>query len=92
MMEELLNPRGVVRYDRKRIAPRVRNLDGGVLGLMDNSKSNADVFLDCVLEILKKRHSFADVLRMRKKAGSAPATFDQAFLSECTFVINAFGD
>lgn len=87
-----MNPRGIVRYERKAIAPRVRNLSGGVIGLLDSSKNNADVFLDHVLNLLKKDFAFADVLRIRKKAGSVPAVFNQEFLTRCHFVINAFSD
>lgn len=92
MADELMNPRGIARYDRKRIAPRVKTLNGGVIGLLDNSKNNADQFLDHVLEILRREYSFADVLRIRKKAGSVPASFSADFLARCQFVVNAFGD
>ncbi len=92
MADELMNPRGIARYERKAIAPRVKNLNGGVIGLLDSSKDNADVFLDSVLKLLKKDFAFADVLRIRKKVGSVPAVFNQEFLTRCRFVVNAFGD
>lgn len=92
MADELMNPRGIARYERKTIAPRVKDLNGGVIGLLDNSKNNADVFLDHVLKVLKRDFAFADVLRIRKKAGSVPAVFNQEFLTRCRFVVNAFGD
>ena len=92
MDDELMNPRGIAKYERKTIAPRVKNLNGGVIGLLDDSKDNAGVFLDHVLKVLKKDFAFADVLRIRKKAGSVPAIFTPEFLTRCQFVVNAFGD
>ena len=92
MTEELMNPRGIARYDRKAIAPRVKDLNGGVIGLLDDSKDNADVFLNHVLKVLEKDYSFADVLWIHKEVGSVPAVFNEAFLGRCTFVVNAFGD
>ena len=87
-----MNPQGITRRERKAIAPRVKNLNGGVIGLLDNSKNNADIFLEHVLKVLKKDFAFADVLRIRKKAGLVPAVFNQEFLARCRFVVNAFGD
>jgi hypothetical protein len=92
MADELMNPRGIARYDRNAVAPRVKDLDGGVIGLLDDSKNNANVFLEHVLEVLKRKYSFADVLRIQKKAGSVPAVFTPEFLTRCQFIVNAFGD
>ncbi|MBI5969060.1 MAG: hypothetical protein HY882_14540 [Deltaproteobacteria bacterium] len=92
MSLELMNPCGVFRYDEEPIAPRLRDLTKKVLGLLDNSKNNADLFLDHVLEVLNKAYSFADVLRIKKSSGAVPAPFTTEFLERCNVVINAFGD
>jgi hypothetical protein len=92
MAEELMNPRGIWRYEEKNIAARMGDLNGKVLGLLDNSKQNADLFLDQVLGILGKEISFGEVLRIKKPAGSVPASFPPGFLERCQVVINAFGD
>jgi hypothetical protein len=92
LADELMNPRGIARYKRKAIAPRVKDLNGGVIGLLDDSKDNANVFLDHVLKVLKKDFAFTDVLWIRKKSGSVPALFNEEFLNRCRFVVNAFGD
>lgn len=54
MAIELLNPRGVCQSPKNPIAPRLNTLDDKVLGLIDSSKDNADLFLDAVAELLKK--------------------------------------
>lgn len=89
---ELMNPCGVFRYDQEPIAPRPRELTKKVLGLLDNSKKNADLFLDHVLQVLHKAYSFADVLRIKKSSGAVPAPFTTEFFERCNMVINAFGD
>ena len=92
MADELMNPRGIWRYEEKPIAPRIGDLNGKALGLLDNSKQNADLFLDQVLGILGKAISFREILRIKKPAGSLPASFPPEFLNRCQVVINAFGD
>ena len=92
MVDELMNPRGVCRYEENSIAPRPRDLKNKVLGLVDNSKQNADLFLDHILEALRGTYVFADILRVKKASGSVPAVFTPEFLDRCDLVINAFGD
>ena len=92
MADELMSPRGVYRYEEKPIARRLSDLGGKVLGLVDNSKQNADLFLDRVLEILSRTHAWKDVLRIKKSSGSVPASFTPEFFERCDLAINAFGD
>ena len=92
MADELMNPRGIWRYEQKPIAARIGDLNGKTLGLLDNSKQNADLFLDQVLGMLGKKISFGEILRIKKPAGSVPASFSPGFLNRCQLVINAFGD
>ena len=92
MADQLMNPRGVFHYEKKPLAPRPKDLNKKVLGLVDNSKNNADLFLVHVQEVLSRTHTFTDTLRVEKPAGSVPANFPQEFLDRCDVVINAFGD
>jgi len=92
MVDELMNPIGICRYEKKPIAPRLGDLKNKVLGLVDNSKSNADLFLNQVQEVLCQSYVFADILRIKKSAGSVPASFAKEFFERCHLVINAFGD
>ena len=90
--DELMSPRGIYRYEERPIARRLVDLSGKVLGLVDNSKQNADLFLDRVLEILSRSYAWKDVLRIKKPSGSVPATFPPEFFQRCDLAINAFGD
>ena len=92
MSEQLLNPRGVFRREEKPIAQRMPSLDQKVMGLVDNSKANADLFLQHIKEFLCKGYAIAEVLTVRKATASMPATFTEEFLDNCDFAVNAFGD
>jgi hypothetical protein len=62
------------------LAPRPMDLAGKVVGLLDNTKEQADVILETVAEVLKERYGVAKVLIRRKEAFSRPAT--EALLNE----------
>jgi hypothetical protein len=92
MTQILINPRGVFRREEKPIAHRMDSLDKKVLGLVDNSKVNADVFLDSIQALLTKMYEIADVLRIRKSIAGTAAPFTEEFFEKCDIVVNAFGD
>jgi hypothetical protein len=54
-------------------APRPMDLAGKVVGLLDNTKEQADVILAAVGEDLKRRYGVADVIIQRKEFFSKPA-------------------
>ena len=62
------------------LAPRPMDLAGKVVGLLDNTKEQADVILETVAEVLKQRYGVAKVIIRRKEAFSRPAT--EALLNE----------
>ncbi|NQU15943.1 MAG: hypothetical protein HQ561_17450 [Desulfobacteraceae bacterium] len=92
MTQILLNPRGVSHREENPIATRPDYLDDKVLGLVDNSKTNADVFLDRLQELMIKTYRIKEVLRIRKSVAGTPAPFNDDFFEKCDMVVNAFGD
>ena len=62
------------------LAPRPMDLAGKVVGLLDNSKEQADVILETIGEVLRERYGVAKVVIRRKEAFSRPAT--EALLNE----------
>ena len=54
-------------------APRPMDLSGKVVGLLDNTKEQADVILEAVGEALRERYGVADVIIRRKAFFSKPA-------------------
>ena len=62
------------------LAPRPMDLAGKVVGLLDNTKEQADVILETVAEALRERYGAAKVIIRRKEHFSKPAT--EALLNE----------
>ena len=54
-------------------APRPMDLAGKVVGLLDNTKEQADVILQTVAEALRAKYGVADVIIRRKEYYSRPA-------------------
>ncbi len=92
MAEILMNPRGIYHYIKKPIARRGGPLKNRVLGIVDNSKPNADLFLNEVLGVLNKDYTWGEVLRLKKTSGAVPAPLTPEFFHRCDWVINGVGD
>ena len=75
-------------------APRLPSLAGTRLGIIDDSKKNADVLLEELVDLLRTRYEISDVTWHRKPSASRPA--DPAAIRElvesCDSVIVAVGD
>jgi hypothetical protein len=55
-------------------APRPMDLAGKVVGLLDNTKEQADIILETVGRSLREKYGVADVIIRRKEYYSRPAT------------------
>ena len=63
-------------------APRLASLAGTRLGIIDDSKRNADVLLEELAEVLRTRYEITEVKWHRKPSASRPA--DPTALKELT--------
>ncbi|MCC7484620.1 MAG: hypothetical protein IT529_06480 [Burkholderiales bacterium] len=59
--------------ERVAFAPRPMDLAGKVVGLLDNTKEQADIILETVGEALRERYGVARVVVRRKEFFSRPA-------------------
>lgn len=89
----LMSPLGLRIAERNPIAPRLRSLAGTRIGLLDNTKKNADRLLAAVGTILLREHGVSQLVSRRKVSSSpaAPAAMIDE-LAACDAVINAYGD
>jgi hypothetical protein len=72
--EAILSPEGSSHAKQHRLAPRrFTSLDGVRLGLLGNSKLNADAVLLAVGELLKERYAIESVVMRSKPTFSKPA-------------------
>jgi len=93
-MQPVYDPRGVVGAEKKDIAARVKSLDGLRLGILDNTKWNANKLLREVRDQLQAAHPLASVTYYRKESFSRfadPGLVEQ-IRAENDIVVTAIGD
>jgi hypothetical protein len=88
------DPRGVVEAAPLPIARRVRALQGARLGLLDNTKWNANKLLRGIRDRLAKKHGFSAVNYYRKESFSRAAAPDliAEIAAANDLVLTAIGD
>ncbi len=76
------------------MAPRTGSLENGVLGLIDNWKTNSDAVLDRIAEALVERYGIEEVVRVRKRSFSQRVEEESAedLAERCAFVLAGVGD
>ncbi len=91
----LVNPKGTeLPQTPFRMNDRSAGLAGKRLGLMENSKANADKLLHELGNILNERHGFSEVKYFSKHHASLPAKQDviDSILGEVDYLITGVGD
>jgi hypothetical protein len=90
----VFDPRGRVETERVTPAPRVASLDGLLLGILDNTKWNANKLLRGVRDRLAARHGFGAVNYYSKERFSLAAAPEliARIAAECDVVVTAIGD
>ena len=88
------DPRGVVEAAPLATAPRVKKLEGLRMGLLDNTKWNANKLLRGVRDRLAQKHAFGAVNYYRKESFSLAATPEllARITAENDVVLTAIGD
>jgi hypothetical protein len=93
-MKTVYDPRGVVGMDVKPLSARVGSLDGLRLGVLDNTKWNANKLLRQVRDDLQSAHQFRAVNYYRKESFSrfADPRLIEQIRAENDIVVTAIGD
>lgn len=92
----ILSPEGKTQTSAARVSalPQFSDLRGKVVGLLDNSKPNADKLAERFAMLLKKRYGVADVVTRRKitaQQGAPKENLDE-LASQADFVLSGLGD
>ncbi len=92
--EIVFDPRGVVEAEPRALAPRLASLDGVRLGILDNTKWNANRLLKKTAAQLEERFGFAGVRYYRKESFSKDAdpSLIATIAAENDVVLTAIGD
>jgi hypothetical protein len=93
----ILDPTGLSGKNTKvglTLAPRRGDLGGVTVGLLENGKQNASLFLTEVADVLRERYG-AGAAKMRRKenfAAPAPPELIDALSAESDLVVIGIGD
>ncbi len=82
-------------HDRERHVRRtLDDLDGKVVGFIDNAKPNFHYLVDDLAELLRERYGVAGVVKRGKRgpAMPAPAEMIEELAQQCDLVITGSGD
>ncbi len=92
----VLSPEGRAQTSAAKVAavPRFQDLQGKVVGLLDNSKPNADKLAERFAELLKKEYGVARVISRRKLTAQqgAPKEYLDELAAQADFVLSGLGD
>ena len=91
---QVLDPSMPPRPGEFTLAPRLGSLDGKVIGILDNSKPNADILLTRVAELIAQRTKPAEIIVKSKLRASsaAPPEILEELATRCDAVVTALGD
>ena len=92
----VLSPEGKTKTSAARVTavPRFADLSGKVVGLLDNSKPNADKLGERFAELLRERLDVAKVVRRRKITAQqgAPKEYLDELAAQTDFILSGLGD
>ena len=92
----VLSPEGKAQTSAAKIAglPQFTDLRGKVLGLLDNSKPNADKLAERFAELLKEKYGVASVITRRKLTAQqgAPKQYLDELAAQADIVLSGLGD
>jgi hypothetical protein len=92
----VLSPEGKAQTSAAKIASIApfTDLRGKVVGLLDNSKPNADKLAERFAELLKERYGVTGMITRRKLTAQqgAPKQYLDELASQADFVISGLGD
>jgi len=88
------NPTSGPTAGKMAMAPRIETLQHGVLGVIDNGKTNSDTVLNRIVDRLSERFSLKDVVTVKKRSVSHAIKDDAARMlaQKCNFVLAGIGD
>ena len=92
-LPELLDPTGDLVNTGAHLAPRPADLNGKVIGFLDNGYSNVDVLLAKLEALLSSRYAFAGIVRrcIASPQGTATKEMLDQIAQECDIAVTGVG-
>ena len=93
-MVRLLDPTAQPHDDEKPLAPRLDDLSGKRIGILDNTKSNADVLMQQMATLLCTQYGASEIIHRRKVHSAIGATEEllNDMAEQCDLVLLGSGD
>ena len=90
----LVDPAAEIKHAAEAIAPRLASLKGKRVALIDNTKHNADQFLNAVRALLEQKHGVAGFEYFKKFSASVPTPPDivERLTSSCDALVHGVAD
>jgi hypothetical protein len=92
----VLSPEGKAQTSAARVAalPRFTDLRGKIVGLLDNSKPNADKLEERFEQLLREKFGVAGVIKRRKITAQqgAPKQLLDELAGQADFILSGLGD
>ena len=92
----VLSPEGKAQISAAKVAglPQFTDLRGKVVGLLDNSKPNADKLAERFAELLKEKYGVTSVITRRKLTAQqgAPKQYLDELAAQADIVLSGLGD
>jgi hypothetical protein len=88
---EIIDPTAARECERISLAPRNSPLHHKRIGLLDNSKPNADKFLGYVADLLRRRFDGIEII-FKRKMSRTEADCIRDLTERCDVVVTAFAD
>ena len=90
----VLHPAAEEEARKQRLAPRLSDLRGATVGLIDNHKRNADVYLEELGRVLQEKYGVSQLVVYRKVSQSMPTPADamDGLAAQCDAIIHAVAD
>ena len=91
---KLIDPTARPHDDEKPLAPRLPDLRGKRIGILDNTKSNADVLMKQMASLLRLQYDASDIIHRRKAHAAIGATEEllDEMAESCDLVLLGSGD
>ena len=90
----VLHPAAEGTAQQHSLAPRLADLDGTTVALIDNRKRNADVYLAELARLLQDQYGVAKLVSYRKVSQSLPTPPDvlDGLAAQCDAIVHAVAD
>jgi hypothetical protein len=88
----LYDPTAQPRTVAAALAPRLSDLGGKRVGILDNGKANAGTLMLAVAKILQERYGAGEIVKREKPIAGPPAPAILAALSECDLALVGSAD